>query len=489
MSFFSRPWVRAAIEPLLVLGYMAVMLFALARMATVRLYWFDELFTLHLARSPETLWANLARGVDNNPPLGYWLTHLCVWIFGEVEWAVRLPAMLGAMLGCFSLYLFVRHRRGPFEAFLAMAIVPMSASVWVYFLEARPYGLMLGFTGLSLLCYQRRWPIGFAFSLILGMTSHYYFVVPLVAFGLAELVWIIQHRRVDIGIVCGFVVVTLTLAALYPLWGYGPKQYVDGFWAKVKFNRPAVEDAFHELYRKETMLPMALALIAVGLSRKRTDEREPYPMAEAAAMAALAAGPLIGVAVGAKLTGAFYYRYIIPSMLGIAGLMAYALGRACGGQRWVLLFAGGSFVLFGLVGTSKIASRHYRAEANELHATAQFLHDHATGTVLVESPFEFGRLIHYHPELSTAFVADVELAMKHTKSDTLDRGLYSLATIEPIRLMTPDQIVAKLAAGESIDYFGPRYAWHTRELTERGVTFTALAARSNGTLYRLDLKT
>lgn len=480
-------WTRA-VEPLVLGSFLVALAVAILRSTATRLYWFDEIFTLHLARAPLALAENLANGADQNPPLGYLLTSLATALFGEVEWALRLPALAGALMSSLGLYFFVRHRRGPWEAFLAMAIVTSSAPVWVYFLEARPYGLAIGFTAVAPVFWQRRWPIAFGLAIVLGLLSHYYFAVSILAFGLAELVRSIQNRKLDRRFALGFLATGIALAAMHPFWGNTSKQYSVHFWSKPKFTSAAVEEAFAELARKELAIPFALALVAGIAFARRNDDSESYPLPESILIAAIAAGPAIGVLVGAKIVGMYHFRYTLPAILGLAAAFAFAIARMSGGHRGVLALATSAFVAFGLVGNSRPAVGHYRAEAKFLHETASFLNENADGRVLVESPFEFVRIWHYHPELPVAFVCDVELARKHTKADTVDRGLRSLEKIADVPLMNPDEVVKRLKAGEAMNYFGPCAGWHRGELEKRGVTFTAFATRFNGTLYRLSLE-
>ena len=484
----SRPnrTVRA-VEPLVLGSFLLALAVAILCSTATRLYWFDEIFTLHLARAPLSLAANLANGADQNPPLGYLLTTLCTTVFGEVEWAVRLPALAGALMGSLGLYLFVRHRRGPWEAFLAMAVVTSSAPVWVYFLEARPYGLAIGFTAVSLVFWQRRWPIAFGTAIVLGLLSHYFFSVSILAFALAELVRSIQNRQLDRRFAFGFLASGIALAAMHPFWGNTSKQYSAHFWSKPKLTAAAVEEAFAELARKELAIPFALALVAGIAFARRAEDSESYPLPEAIAIAALAAGPAIGVLVGTKIVGMYHFRYSLPAILGLAAAFAFATARMSGGHRGVLALATAAFVAFGLVGSQRMAVGHYRAEAEFLHGTAAFLNESADGRVLVESPFEFVRIWHYHPELPVAFVCDVDLARKHTKADTVDRGLRSLEKIADVPIMNPDEVAKRLKAGEAMNYFGPCTGWHRGELEKRGIAFTPIATRYNGTLYNLTI--
>src|SRR5258708_29735699 len=53
--------------------------------ASMKLFWFDELFTVYLSRLPDlnALWSALAQGTDFNPPLFYALTRFSEFLFGE----------------------------------------------------------------------------------------------------------------------------------------------------------------------------------------------------------------------------------------------------------------------------------------------------------------------------------------------------------------------------------------------------------------------
>jgi len=64
----SARWATRA-EWLVVVGYLVVLAVCVMRMSVPLLFWFDEFFTLYLARSPLSLGSNLAAGVDLNPPL------------------------------------------------------------------------------------------------------------------------------------------------------------------------------------------------------------------------------------------------------------------------------------------------------------------------------------------------------------------------------------------------------------------------------------
>src|SRR5581483_3097214 len=73
------------------LAYLAVTLI----LSSLKLLWLDELITLHIARLPNVgaIWQALQRGVDPNPPVTHVLVHFSRLVFGDHEFAYRLPAV------------------------------------------------------------------------------------------------------------------------------------------------------------------------------------------------------------------------------------------------------------------------------------------------------------------------------------------------------------------------------------------------------------
>ena len=78
------------------------------------------------------------------PPLVYWLTGFFIRVFGPEEWAVRLPSVVGALLGIVSTYLLgcqIRNRKVGLTAALVLASSPL------YFILARFLVLDMVLTG------------------------------------------------------------------------------------------------------------------------------------------------------------------------------------------------------------------------------------------------------------------------------------------------------------------------------------------------------
>ncbi len=121
----------------------------------LKLLWLDELITLHIARlgSVSAIWRALAAGADPNPPLIHILVMFCRRIFGEWEFGLRLPAVVGYWVGMASLFAFLRRRVPAVWALSAAALsMAMGSFEWAY--ESRSYGVFYGTTMLALYCWS-----------------------------------------------------------------------------------------------------------------------------------------------------------------------------------------------------------------------------------------------------------------------------------------------------------------------------------------------
>ncbi len=67
----------------------------------------------------------------HKPPLFYWITAASMSLFGQNEWAARAAPMLGAWLGVFSLYLFMRRWCGERPATLTLVVLLVQPLVYI----------------------------------------------------------------------------------------------------------------------------------------------------------------------------------------------------------------------------------------------------------------------------------------------------------------------------------------------------------------------
>jgi hypothetical protein len=105
----------------------------------------DEFFTSFLADlpSPAPIWTLLAKGLELNPPLPFWITWVVHHTIGSGQIMSRMPAVLGFWVMCLCLYAFVRRRTDTLHGFMALLLPLFTFTAWSSN-EARGYGIMLG---------------------------------------------------------------------------------------------------------------------------------------------------------------------------------------------------------------------------------------------------------------------------------------------------------------------------------------------------------
>jgi 4-amino-4-deoxy-L-arabinose transferase-like glycosyltransferase len=183
---------------LLLTGFYAVVVLLLS---SVKLLWLDELITLHIARlgSLSAIWKALGHGADPNPPLTHLLVLASMRLFGEHEFALRLPAMIGYWIGMAALFQFLRRSVSGTWA-LAAVFMSMSMAAFQYSYESRSYGIFYGLAMLAVYCWSyavdaakppsRRWSalIGMVVALAAGISTSYIAVLAFLPIAAGELI-------------------------------------------------------------------------------------------------------------------------------------------------------------------------------------------------------------------------------------------------------------------------------------------------------------
>ena len=308
--------------------------------------WYDEIFSREISRlSPRTIWLALSQSVDNQPFPFYLITHYSQQLFGDTLFALRFPQTLGFACMGVCIYLFLRRRVQPLCA-LATAILPLSTRIGYYATEGRPYGFVLGFCGLILVCWQaaaerrnRIWALpGLALSVAGAVSSHYFAVLILVPIGMAELVRSYQNRRLDVGVSVAIMSGLAILLAFLPHIA-ATQIYKDRFWAK-----PSLDGLTESFQLSLPIIFIAAAsLIIAAFAESHARDRagrapSSFPLHEGVAAAGLFLLPLIALGA-ASFTGVFFYRYVLATVVGSAIL--------CGiGVDWVSLRVRAGGILF-----------------------------------------------------------------------------------------------------------------------------------------------
>ena len=314
--------------------------------------WFDELFTFYISRLSSAHDRLVAAVYDGNPPLFYALTHASMRVFGESRLAERLPEMIGFGLLCLSLFFFVRRRCPSIYAFLAAAL-PLQTGAYYYAFEGRPYGIVLGMAGVSLLAWQSAgegrhrlaWLALLAASIATGVSSHFYGVQIVVPLLVGEACRTLERRKVDWGVAGAMGLGLLPIPFLLPVArAIFAAQLMFTKMSAVFHAKPslAMLPAFYKTLLGPLLEPFALAFVILALAAlvwaERAGREEPaqrrMPRPELAAAVTYLFIPAL-MLIGTGLTsGKFEDRYAISAVLGVAVLFPYLLSTTCG--RWAL---------------------------------------------------------------------------------------------------------------------------------------------------------
>jgi hypothetical protein len=347
------------------LGLLAAFYFLMVfSLSAFKLLWLDEFITLNLARlgSASALWAALGRGADPNPPLIHLAVMLCRHLFGEHEWALRLPAMLGYCVGFVSLFFFLL-RRVPGTWALAGAILSMSMGAFNYAFESRSYGVFYGWTMLAVLCWSRTVDeqttparrhlalCGMIFALAAGISTNYFAILAFapVAGGEAVRTWKkLQGQKIDASslwrvidprIWLGILVAVLPMLAYRPLVAKSISVFSSHAWNKVSWVQ--AEDSYFQMVALVFYPILAIFVLAITVEltarmcnscradlpkwlgklatqRRQSLQRKLMPAHEVAATWLLILYPVLGYAMASVRGGMLSPRFVIPVCFGFA---------------------------------------------------------------------------------------------------------------------------------------------------------------------------
>jgi Dolichyl-phosphate-mannose-protein mannosyltransferase len=491
----SRP--RVAITLISILYFAATL-----ALAHVKPFWNDELFTLYIARRPgmRGVWDALLTGAEALPPLFYAITKASIGIVRYTHIGMRLPEILGFWLMLVSLYGVARRFVSvPYAIFAT--VFPLLTGAFDYAYEARPYALVLGFCGCALWCWfegtggTRRSlaVVGLAVSLAAALTCHYYAILAFLPLAAGEAVRSWQRRRLDLPVLIAFLVAIAPLVVLFPLIR-AAHSFSTTFWAKPEWESTI---NFYQavLYPSELLLfAVPLALVVHGLINSEiagaSPGRLPISLSGLVIVVGFALLPVAAVILAKTITHAYTDRYALIAVIGLTGVLVWALSRlASDGTIPALLLIFLGVALFGVQSV-----RHYRAlvgSAGNDEQTLRFLVDTAGGQpVAIQDPhlfFELSALLNGRVGLTLVYLFDRERALAYTGTDTVELGLMTLKSWAPLHLEKFDDFVARKSP--ILVYTPPPlsepsvFGWLVRELERDHWHFTVSAHNGEHPLF------
>jgi hypothetical protein len=312
-----------------------------------KLFWFDELFTLYLSRLPSAaaLWDALIHGADFNPPLFYLFSRLATPFFGDIQVALRLPEIVGFWVLCLCLFRFVSVRTSVLAGVIAM-LFPLLTTAYFYAYEARPHGIVIGFAGIALVCWQaaayssRRtgWLVGLFSALSLAILTHTYAILLIAPFALGEAsrAWLL--RRIDWKVWLAILTPSLGSLLSLPLWR-AAKGTLPGTFFPAKLSALSDSYRFHLAPALGVLVAFLVLSFLYSVSLGRQPENDPggrsfalpknisheIPPHEIVVLLSFVALPVFSYFLS-KLTGApFFNRYTSSMVAGfgcLLGIMA-----------------------------------------------------------------------------------------------------------------------------------------------------------------------
>jgi dolichyl-phosphate-mannose-protein mannosyltransferase len=487
--------------PMVLLGCVTlVYLFVTVVLAVKKPFWNDELFTFYITRLPAIadVWKFLLSGAEQLPILFFGTTRAFTSITGYSELSFRLPEILGYWVMSLSLFFFVRKRSSAICGAIAM-LFPLVTRSYYYAYEARPYGLILGFSGLALLCWQnaaegrsRAFSIaGLWLSLAAAVSCHYYAILCFIPIGVGEIGRTIVKRRVDGWVWAALVAGLLPLVFFLPLIRAGLASSSQ-FWARPNWVTPF--GFFERLLEPAPLvffaIPLIMALRSLYAPVNRTD---PKPSArrvssyELTAAATFVLLPFLAVTLAKVGLGTFTDRYAVEAVIGLSILLALSVAKVTGKSSTAALC-----ILFILVASFILSAFKTYGEligkVQGRSTTYRFLHDENSRAlpIVIAGPHLFFELSHIAAQrgdkAKLIYLADPALAASYTHTDDVERGMLVLRRYAPIDVRDLHHFCASHKRFLVYGYSEP-FAWLIQELSTEGWSLTVKAENGSGILF------
>src|SRR5271157_103118 len=322
--------------------------------ASHRLFWSDELFTIHIARLPHwtSIWKVLGRGADSLPPIYYMVVRTFGKPFGYSEIAVRLPSTLAMVAGLLITFDCTRRLTDGVHGLIALSIVTCSFLPY-YGYEARSYAISFMLAAVALWVWtnarlNKKWSaILFGSVLFVAVTIHYYAVLLVVPYALYELSRWRPRQSPSQKLIAGVFGVTVPAALLSPLILSFARQFSAGFWGHPSFY--LLMKVFSDLFPAGLfLLALMMAWIVLVCGEDRNIDLRAMQPGEAVGWFCLCI-PLAGF-VAAEKTNAFAAQYFIGALPGVAVAFSCCVWRHFHNTLRVSL---GVFLLLASAGVAK----------------------------------------------------------------------------------------------------------------------------------------
>jgi uncharacterized membrane protein len=320
--------------------------------ASHRLFWYDEIFTVTISQLPDcsTIWKALAHASDAMPPTYYMLVRIFDQLPIPREVAARLPSALAMVAGMLITFDCARRLSDGVYGLIAFSVLSCSALPY-YGYEARPYALYFMFASLALWIWIHASDAGklssFLFGIVIffAVAVHYYAILCLVPYA----VWEVSNRkpwRAPSGKLTAGCLGVLCAAALFSRQILALRQvFSPYFWSRPA---PSSLAAILNDYFNYGLFPLAAIMIWVALVGPREKGAVASAMRPSEQLGwFFGLIPVAGYILAKLGTNAFSPRYYIALLPGIAVAFSCLLWRQFGSTLRISIPV---FLLFATLG-------------------------------------------------------------------------------------------------------------------------------------------
>lgn len=392
----------------------------------IKRLWHDELYTFYIAQAPTfDKMMEWIHTIDLNPPLYYIAARLTFHVLPPSAFSVRLPSMIAYFVATLCAYQFVRRSLTPLYGLLA-AMVMLASSFNQYSYEARPYAFVLAFLGILALGWQRaiqedkpRSWLACLLVLVGGfgmLLSHVLASVAYAALLLTEAIRFVMRRKPDWLLwICLALPLSACITYLQPIQTHSSGAFPEQFQASVIDLFAAYSDLWIGLI---SLLGLAIFAIVLLDGERTPSKANRQPRGFSWPEKILALGfccvPLVVILVFMRSHSAYFLRYGIPSIFGVAVLTAWFVSRWTRNSSLAAFICSAVFI-FGVVTPSSIA-RHLQHVVQPINPQGPNL----TGKFDIP-------ISRIHPNLPVVDASGLTfLEMNHRESSTFLSRVYYL---------------------------------------------------------------
>ena len=292
-----------------------------------RLFWFDEIGTLKIAKLPDlaAVWQVQTSALADSAPIVY---HLLIRLFynlsGHAEISIRIVSALAMSAALLVVFDCARRLTDGTHGLIALCVLGGSFLPF-YGHEGRPYALAALFTAIVLWLWlhtrvdSKLSAAAFGVAIFLALMMHFNMVLVLVPFGLWELYRWRPWRRPSWKLLAG-------VAGMLCAFGVSmPQMKQAAAWSASSWCPPSASALVTVLSNIFPTGLFVLAALGILVSLLRTVAR---PMTDAEQVCWLfLAVPIAGFVLAEAVTNAFYDRYLIAVLPGVAVAFACLVSR------------------------------------------------------------------------------------------------------------------------------------------------------------------